>query len=32
MVDQSRSINLSNTVALVAYEAWKQLKFSGAKL
>ena len=31
MVDQSRSINLSNTVALVAYEAWKQLKFSGAK-
>ena len=32
MVDKSRSINLSNTVALVAYEAWKQLKFSGAKL
>jgi tRNA (cytidine/uridine-2'-O-)-methyltransferase len=32
MVDLSRSINLSNTVALVAYEAWKQLKFSGAKL
>ena len=32
MVDQSRSINLSNTVALVAYEAWKQLQFSGAKL
>ena len=32
MVDQSRSINLSNTVALVAYEAWRQLKFSGAKL
>ena len=32
MADQSRSINLSNTVALVAYEAWKQLKFSGAKL
>ena len=32
MLDQSRSINLSNTVALVAYEAWKQLKFSGAKL
>ena len=32
MIDRSRSINLSNTVALVAYEAWKQLKFSGAKL
>ena len=32
MINQSRSINLSNTVALVAYEAWKQLKFSGAKL
>ena len=32
MLNQSRSINLSNTVALVAYEAWKQLKFSGAKL
>ncbi len=31
MANQSRSINLSNTVALVAYEAWKQLKFSGAK-
>lgn len=32
MLNHSRSINLSNTVALVAYEAWKQLKFSGAKL
>jgi tRNA (cytidine/uridine-2'-O-)-methyltransferase len=24
-----RSINLSNTVALVVYEAWRQLGFSG---
>jgi tRNA (cytidine/uridine-2'-O-)-methyltransferase len=27
---QSRSINLANAVALVAYEAWRQLGFSGA--
>jgi len=26
----SRSVNLSNAVALVAYEAWRQLGFSGA--
>jgi tRNA (cytidine/uridine-2'-O-)-methyltransferase len=26
----SRSINLSNAVALVAYEAWRQLAFAGA--
>jgi len=26
---QSRSINLSNAVALVAYEAWRQLGFAG---
>jgi tRNA (cytidine/uridine-2'-O-)-methyltransferase len=26
----SRSINLSNAVALVAYEAWRQIGFSGA--
>lgn len=26
----SRSLNLSNTVALVAYEAWRQLGFDGA--
>jgi tRNA (cytidine/uridine-2'-O-)-methyltransferase len=25
----SRSINLSNAVALVAYEAWRQLRFAG---
>jgi tRNA (cytidine/uridine-2'-O-)-methyltransferase len=27
---RSRSINLSNAVALVAYEAWRQLDFAGA--
>jgi tRNA (cytidine/uridine-2'-O-)-methyltransferase len=26
---QSRSINLSNAVALVAYEAWRQIGFTG---
>jgi tRNA (cytidine/uridine-2'-O-)-methyltransferase len=26
----SRSINLSNTVALVAFEAWRQIGFAGA--
>jgi tRNA (cytidine/uridine-2'-O-)-methyltransferase len=26
----NRSINLSNTVALVVYEAWRQLEFAGA--
>jgi len=26
----SRSLNLSNTVAIVLYEAWRQLSFSGA--
>jgi tRNA (cytidine/uridine-2'-O-)-methyltransferase len=29
---QSRSINLSNAVALVAYEAWRQLDFGGAAM
>jgi tRNA (cytidine/uridine-2'-O-)-methyltransferase len=27
----SRSVNLSNAVALVVFEAWRQLEFSGAK-
>jgi tRNA (cytidine/uridine-2'-O-)-methyltransferase len=27
---QSRSLNLSNTVALIVYEAWRQLDFKGA--
>lgn len=30
MQAHSRSLNLSNTVAIVLYEAWKQLEFSGA--
>jgi tRNA (cytidine/uridine-2'-O-)-methyltransferase len=28
----SRSINLSNAVALVAYEAWRQLGFAGSSV
>jgi len=30
MRPESRSLNLSNAVALVAYEAWRQLEFGGA--
>jgi tRNA (cytidine/uridine-2'-O-)-methyltransferase len=30
MRPQSRSLNLSNTVAIVLYEAWRQLDFVGA--
>ncbi|NND81224.1 MAG: tRNA (cytidine(34)-2'-O)-methyltransferase [Gammaproteobacteria bacterium] len=29
MAPNNRSLNLSNTVAIVLYEAWRQLKFSG---
>lgn len=29
MVPGSRSVNLSNTVAVVVYEAWRQLDFAG---
>ena len=32
MRQESRSLNLSNTVAIVLYEAWKQLGFTGAPL
>ncbi len=32
MIENSRSLNLSNAVAIVAFEAWKQLKFSGISL
>ncbi len=32
MQADSRSLNLSNTVAIVLFEAWKQLSFSGAVL
>jgi tRNA (cytidine/uridine-2'-O-)-methyltransferase len=31
MQDNSRSLNLSNTVAIVVYEAWRQNGFSGGK-
>lgn len=30
MLKESRSLNLSNTVAIVVYEAWRQLNFDGA--
>jgi len=30
MLPGNRSVNLSNTVAVVAYEAWRQQGFSGA--
>ncbi|MCM0613185.1 tRNA (uridine(34)/cytosine(34)/5-carboxymethylaminomethyluridine(34)-2'-O)-methyltransferase TrmL [Marinobacter sediminum] len=30
MRPESRSLNLSNTAALVVYEAWRQLEFAGA--
>jgi tRNA (cytidine/uridine-2'-O-)-methyltransferase len=29
---KSRSVNLSNSVALVAYEAWRQIGFAGAAI
>tara|TARA_B100000886_G_scaffold199301_1_gene137399 strand:+ start:182 stop:664 length:483 start_codon:yes stop_codon:yes gene_type:complete len=32
MIHDSRSLNLSNSVAIVAYEVWRQLKFSSAYL
>ena len=32
MMPANRSINLSNAVAIVAYEAWRQIGFSGASL
>ena len=30
MMPNNRSLNLSNSVSIVAYEAWRQLGFSGA--
>ena len=30
MLPDSRSLNLSNTVAIMVYEAWRQLNFEGA--
>jgi tRNA (cytidine/uridine-2'-O-)-methyltransferase len=32
MLPHSRSLNLSNAVAVVVYEAWRQLDFTGARL
>ncbi|TQV88870.1 tRNA (uridine(34)/cytosine(34)/5-carboxymethylaminomethyluridine(34)-2'-O)-methyltransferase TrmL [Aliikangiella coralliicola] len=32
MVENSRSLNLSNSVAIFIYEAWRQLEFEGAFL
>ena len=32
MINDSRSLNLSNSVAIVVYEAWRQIKFSSANL
>lgn len=32
MQEGSRSLNLSNCVSIVAYEAWRQLGFAGSKL
>ena len=31
MLAESRSMNLSNSVSVIVYEAWRQLGFSGAK-
>ena len=32
MINDSRSLNLSNSVAVVVYEVWRQLKFSSVDL
>ncbi len=32
MKPESRSLNLSNTVSIVLFEAWRQLQFAGAQL
>ena len=32
MINESRSLNLSNSVAIVVYEVWRQLKFSSINL
>lgn len=32
MINNSRSLNLSNAAAIMAYEAWKSLNFSGGGL
>ncbi len=32
MKAESRSLNLSNTVAIMLYEAWRQMEFTGAQI
>lgn len=32
MLPNSRSLNLSNAVSVIVYEAWRQLNYTGAKL
>jgi len=32
MQPNNRSLNLSNSVAILVYEAWRQLNFDGARL
>jgi tRNA (cytidine/uridine-2'-O-)-methyltransferase len=32
MINDNRSLNLSNSVAIVVYEVWRQLEFSSANL
>ncbi len=31
MAANNRSLNLSNSVAIISYEAWRQLGFQGAQ-
>jgi tRNA (cytidine/uridine-2'-O-)-methyltransferase len=31
MLEHSRSLNLSNAVAVIVYEAWRQMDFAGAR-
>jgi len=31
MLENSRSLNLANTVAIISYEAWRQVGFAGVK-
>jgi tRNA (cytidine/uridine-2'-O-)-methyltransferase len=32
MLPENRSLNLSNTVAVAVYEAWRQCGFEGARI
>lgn len=31
MMPNNRSLNLSNAVAIISYEAWRQLEFAGSQ-